>query len=159
MSTTSSKKRSRSDNGDDSSAECPFTVTIDPDDRSFKKGKKRRRQDAAEEEEVIKLQNSPFAPTGKFKPDDLTLDCHYKVEPQDKWLGMTRYNSFVREYHSKLSQPETRLSETDRRTLSPHSESGQVLQRRLHLRDQRVVHHQQRCRLGLRAGRPTQEVR
>jgi hypothetical protein len=96
-----SKKRNRSDNVDDNRADCPYTVTIDPEDKSSKKGKKRRRADF-EDEEIIKLQNSPFAPTGKFRPDDVTLDCHYKVEPQDKWLNMTRYNSFVREYSLPL---------------------------------------------------------
>ncbi|ROT35457.1 hypothetical protein SODALDRAFT_66696 [Sodiomyces alkalinus F11] len=94
---TSSRKRSRTEPSvDDGRAECPFTIMyVSPEDKSKgQKGKKRRKQSEPEEEDIAKVQNSPFTPSGKFKNDE-TLDLHYRVEPRDKWMGMTRYNSFV----------------------------------------------------------------
>lgn len=89
---SSSRKRSHPESAEENKADCPFRVHY-PGDKPAKKGKKRRKGDV-EEDEVVKLQNSPFAPTGKFR-DNESMDLHYKIEPQDKWLSMTRYNSFV----------------------------------------------------------------
>lgn len=94
---SSSRKRGHPDtSADDGRAECPFTIKyVSPEEKSKgQKGKKRRRQSEPEEEDVAKIQNSPFTPSGKFKNDE-SLDLHYVVEPRDKWMGMTRYNSFV----------------------------------------------------------------
>lgn len=94
-----SRKRSRSI-VEENRAECPFTVsmTVAPrQDRDRPKTKKQKRDGQPEEEKKAQLQNSPFAPTGKFKTNE-TMDCYYSVEPRKRWTDMTRYNSFVREF-------------------------------------------------------------
>lgn len=98
---------------EESQAECPFKVEHpNPNDKE-KKAKKRRRQDSEEDEPPqqspkLPLQVSPFSPTGKFKDPNNTMDRHFLVTPNQRWMDMTRYNSFVR----KLSL------ECNRRSLS-----------------------------------------
>ncbi|KAI0147584.1 hypothetical protein GGR57DRAFT_247491 [Xylariaceae sp. FL1272] len=89
----SSRKRPRPD--EDSQAECPFSVTHpDPNERGNKI--KRRRQGSDENAPPkIGLQASPFSPMGKFKDPNNTMDRYYQVQPYQKWIEMTRYNSFV----------------------------------------------------------------
>lgn len=89
------RKRPRPDN-EESQAECPFTV-IHPDPNEKEKKAKRRRQDSEGQTPPPKilLQPSPFSPMGKFKDLNNTLDRHYQVQPFQKWVDMTRYNSFV----------------------------------------------------------------
>ena len=99
---TNSRKRSRPEAAEENKAECPFHVHY-PGDKSAKKGKKRRKQGGLEEEEMVKIQISPFAPTGKFR-ENQDMDRRYRIEPQDKWLSMTRYNSFVCKFHRPLMQ-------------------------------------------------------
>ncbi|KAJ6437053.1 peptidyl-prolyl cis-trans isomerase-like 4 [Purpureocillium lavendulum] len=77
-------------------AKCPFTVTAlsapfyEKQDRSTKK---RKRVDLDHNREQL-LQESLFAPKGKFKKHQ-SMDVAYDVEPRKGWLGMTRYNSFI----------------------------------------------------------------
>ncbi|KAM0332124.1 hypothetical protein ACHAQA_002396 [Verticillium albo-atrum] len=104
MSSTS-RKRSRAEPAEDTKAECPFEVKYESEDTKTKaqKAAKRRKQQLAagvgaaadaEEDEIAKVQHSPFTPSGTFKNDE-NMDLRYWVEPRDKWLAMTRYNSFV----------------------------------------------------------------
>ncbi|RYP36932.1 hypothetical protein DL767_003180 [Monosporascus sp. MG133] len=89
------RKRPRPD-VEETQAECPFTV-IHPDPNEKQKKAKRRRQDSEGQTPPPKvlLQPSPFSPMGKFKDPNNTLDRHYQVQPFQKWVDMTRYNSFV----------------------------------------------------------------
>ncbi|KAM0278363.1 hypothetical protein ACHAQH_005183 [Verticillium albo-atrum] len=106
---SSPRKRSRPDPAEDTKAECPFEVKYESEDTKTKarKAAKRRKQTqqlagggggaggaGAEDEEIAKVQHSPFTPSGTFKNDE-NLDLKYWVEPRDKWMAMTRYNSFV----------------------------------------------------------------
>ncbi|XXG94055.1 hypothetical protein Hte_000306 [Hypoxylon texense] len=80
---------------EESQAECPFSV-VHPDPNEKEKKTKRRRQDSEEHPQPkILLQASPFSPMGKFKDPNNTMDRHYQVQPYQKWMDMTRYNSFV----------------------------------------------------------------
>ncbi|KAI0848933.1 hypothetical protein F5Y00DRAFT_78374 [Daldinia vernicosa] len=80
---------------EESQAECPFSV-IHPDPNEKEKKAKRRRQESEDHPQPkILLQASPFAPMGKFKDPNNTMDRHYQVQPYQKWMDMTRYNSFV----------------------------------------------------------------
>ncbi|KAI0175980.1 hypothetical protein GGR52DRAFT_339143 [Hypoxylon sp. FL1284] len=80
---------------EESQAECPFRV-IHPDPNEKEKKTKRRRQESEEHPQPkILLQASPFSPLGKFKDPNNTMDRHYQVQPYQKWMDMTRYNSFV----------------------------------------------------------------
>lgn len=90
------RKRPRPDT-EESQAECPFTV-VHPDPNEREKKVKKRRPDAEGQTPTPKvlLQPSPFSPMGKFKDANNTLDRHYQVQPFQKWVDMTRYNSFVR---------------------------------------------------------------
>ncbi|KAI3328559.1 hypothetical protein F4824DRAFT_407856 [Ustulina deusta] len=88
------RKRPRPD--EDTQAECPFSVTH-PDPNERDKKAKRKRQESEEQTPVpkISLQASPFSPMGKFKDPNNTMDRYYQVHPHQKWMDMTRYNSFV----------------------------------------------------------------
>ncbi|KAI0873019.1 hypothetical protein GGS24DRAFT_409439 [Hypoxylon argillaceum] len=87
------RKRPRPD--EDTQAECPFTVTHpDPNERD-KKSKRRRQESEDQPVPKIPLQASPFSPMGKFKDPNNTMDRYYQVHPHQKWMDMTRYNSFV----------------------------------------------------------------
>lgn len=93
----SARKRPRAEQ-DESWAECPFKVAHPtPGDKDKKQ--KRRRQDSEEKATQLPqktlLQVSPFAPTGKFKDPDNTMDRYFLVTPNQNWADMTRYNSFV----------------------------------------------------------------
>lgn len=92
------RKRPRPDL-EESQAECPFSV-IHPDPNEKEKKAKRRRQESEGDhpQPKILLQASPFSPMGKFKDPNNTMDRHYQVQPYQKWMDMTRYNSFVRRY-------------------------------------------------------------
>ncbi|KAG7138001.1 Chromatin remodeling protein SHL like [Verticillium longisporum] len=101
----SPRKRSRAEPAEDTKAECPFEVKYESEDIKTKarKAAKRRKQAQqlggaggadAEEDEIAKVQPSPFTPSGSFKNDE-NMDLRYWVEPRDKWMAMTRYNSFV----------------------------------------------------------------
>jgi hypothetical protein len=84
---------------EESQAECPFKVEHpNPNDKD-KKQKKRRRHDS-EDQSVsspkMPLQVSPLMPTGKFKDPNNNMDRHFLVTPNQQWVDMTRYNSFVR---------------------------------------------------------------
>ncbi|KAI4861776.1 hypothetical protein F4820DRAFT_460704 [Hypoxylon rubiginosum] len=89
------RKRPRPDL-EESQAECPFSV-VHPDPNEKEKKVKRRRQESNEDhpQPKILLQASPFSPLGKFKDPNNTMDRHYQVQPYQKWMDMTRYNSFV----------------------------------------------------------------
>ncbi|KAG6008876.1 hypothetical protein E4U21_003687 [Claviceps maximensis] len=99
----SSKPRKRTRPvSDENRADCPFTVTAVAAP-SFEKrdhtSTKKKREDR--ENRVVSsngrtqlIQESPFAPRGKFKSNQ-SMDLIYTVEPQKQWLDMTRYNSFV----------------------------------------------------------------
>ncbi|KAI1402371.1 hypothetical protein F4819DRAFT_282436 [Hypoxylon fuscum] len=88
------RKRPRPD-VEESQAECPFSV-IHPDPNEKEKKAKRRRQDSEDHPQPkILLQASPFSPMGRFKDPNNTMDRHYQVQPYQKWMDMTRYNSFV----------------------------------------------------------------
>ncbi|KAI1142869.1 hypothetical protein F5Y05DRAFT_134450 [Hypoxylon sp. FL0543] len=89
------RKRPRPDVVEESQAECPFSV-IHPDPNEKAKKTKRRRQESEDHpQHKILLQASPFSPMGKFKDPNNTMDRHYQVQPYQKWMDMTRYNSFV----------------------------------------------------------------
>ncbi|KAI1213813.1 uncharacterized protein F4807DRAFT_456362 [Annulohypoxylon truncatum] len=89
------RKRPRPDMMEESQAECPFSV-IHPDPNEKEKKTKRRRQESEDHPHPkILLQPSPFSPMGKFKDPNNTMDRHYQVQPYQKWMDMTRYNSFV----------------------------------------------------------------
>ncbi|KAI2615604.1 hypothetical protein GGR54DRAFT_258205 [Hypoxylon sp. NC1633] len=80
---------------EESQAECPFSV-VHPDPNEKEKKAKRRRQESEDHPQAkILLQASPFSPLGKFKDPNNTMDRHYQVQPYQKWMDMTRYNSFV----------------------------------------------------------------
>ncbi|KAI1390088.1 uncharacterized protein F4822DRAFT_437131 [Hypoxylon trugodes] len=88
------RKRPRADL-EESQAECPFSV-CHPDPNGKEKNAKRRRQESEEHPQPkILLQPSPFAFSGEFKDPNNTMDRHYQVQPYQKWMDMTRYNSFV----------------------------------------------------------------
>ncbi|KAI1376287.1 hypothetical protein F4677DRAFT_445545 [Hypoxylon crocopeplum] len=88
------RKRPRPDL-EESQAECPFSV-VHPDPNEKEKKAKRRRQESEDHPQPkILLQASPFSPLGKFKDPNNTMDRHYQVQPYQKWMDMTRYNSFV----------------------------------------------------------------
>ncbi|KAI1112039.1 hypothetical protein F5Y14DRAFT_285664 [Nemania sp. NC0429] len=87
------RKRPRPD--EDTQAECPFSVAHpDPNERD-KKAKRRRQESEDPPVPKISLQASPFSPLGKFKDVNNTMDRYYQVHPYQKWMDMTRYNSFV----------------------------------------------------------------
>jgi hypothetical protein len=97
------RKRPRPD--EDTQAECPFTVAH-PNPHEKNKNAKRRRQHSEDQPTPkIPLQASPFAPLGKFKDPNNTMDRYYQVQPYQKWMDMTRYNSFVRAYMARSHQP------------------------------------------------------
>lgn len=121
------QERSREEK-DNTQAECPFKVDTILDleaeqkKKKLKNNKRRRTATGSKAESVddgggdgdnnntdpadkIYFQPSPFHPSGKFKTNP-NLDVHYRVEPAKEWTEMTRYNSFVCEYHSpSLSLP------------------------------------------------------
>ncbi|KAI0600287.1 hypothetical protein F4775DRAFT_79136 [Biscogniauxia sp. FL1348] len=88
------RKRPRPD-VEESQAECPFTVTHPDPNEKEKRSKKRRQESEDHPHPKILLQASPFAPMGKFKDPNNTMDRHYQVQPYQRWMDMTRYNSFV----------------------------------------------------------------
>lgn len=141
---SSSRKRPRPEIAEDSRAECPFSIRlVDPKEKEQKK-KKRRRTEDGEDEGTKKIfpQLSPFTPTGKFRSYE-TMDVHYQVDPANKWSEMTRYNSFVCESWSSLAAacrpcPSSCFLLTSPLFSPPSSERCQILQRRIHLRCQRV---------------------
>ncbi|TGJ80380.1 hypothetical protein E0Z10_g8383 [Xylaria hypoxylon] len=87
------RKRPRPD--EDTQAECPFTVTHPDPNEKDKKAKRRRQESEDQPTPKIPLQASPFSPMGKFKDPNNTMDRYYQVHPHQKWMDMTRYNSFV----------------------------------------------------------------
>ncbi|KAI0408869.1 hypothetical protein F4802DRAFT_299755 [Xylaria palmicola] len=87
------RKRPRPD--EDTQAECPFTVSHPDPNEKDKKAKRRRQESEDQPAPKIPLQASPFAPLGKFKDANNTMDRYYQVQPHQKWMDMTRYNSFV----------------------------------------------------------------
>lgn len=99
-----SARKTENQGQNDNRVECPFSIHIvDPKyknqkkRRKYKNQKKRRRTDAGKYDDAstkIKLQMSPFGPSGKFKTHK-TMDLHYQVKPTRQWTDMTRYNSFV----------------------------------------------------------------
>ncbi|KAI1499202.1 hypothetical protein F5X99DRAFT_294822 [Biscogniauxia marginata] len=88
------RKRPRPD-AEESQAECPFIVTHPDPNEKEKKSKRRRQESEDHPQPKILLQTSPFAPLGKFKDPNNTMDRHYQVQPYQRWMDMTRYNSFV----------------------------------------------------------------
>ncbi|KAI1176195.1 hypothetical protein F4777DRAFT_597816 [Nemania sp. FL0916] len=87
------RKRPRPD--EDTQAECPFTVSHpDPNERD-KKAKRRRQESEDQAMPKLSLQVSPFSPMGKFKDPNNNMDRYYQIHPYQKWMDMTRYNSFV----------------------------------------------------------------
>jgi hypothetical protein len=97
----SARKRPRAEQ-DESLAECPFKVAHPTLGDKDKKQKKKRRQGSEDKThqppQKTPLQVSPFAPTGKFKDPNNTMDRHFLVQPNTDWVDMTRYNSFVCTY-------------------------------------------------------------
>ncbi|XDG07045.1 hypothetical protein ABKA04_006660 [Annulohypoxylon sp. FPYF3050] len=92
------RKRPRAEMVEESQAECPFSVIHpDPNEKEKKEKKTKRRRQESEEHSHPKvlLQASPFSPMGKFKDPNNTMDRYYQVQPYQKWMDMTRYNSFV----------------------------------------------------------------
>ncbi|KAI3323453.1 hypothetical protein HD806DRAFT_87253 [Xylariaceae sp. AK1471] len=89
----SARKRPRPD--EDTQAECPFSVTHPDPNEKDKKAKRRRQESEDQPTPKIPLQASPFSPMGKFKDPNNTMDRYYQVHPHQKWMDMTRYNSFV----------------------------------------------------------------
>ncbi|KAI0468750.1 hypothetical protein F4859DRAFT_201653 [Xylaria cf. heliscus] len=87
------RKRPRPD--EDTQAECPFTVAHPDPNEKDKKAKRRRQESEDQPIPKISLQASPFSPMGKFKDPNNTMDRYYQVLPHQKWMDMTRYNSFV----------------------------------------------------------------
>ncbi|KAI0460047.1 hypothetical protein F5B21DRAFT_453024 [Xylaria acuta] len=87
------RKRPRPD--EDTQAECPFTVAHPDPNEKDKKTKRRRQESEDQPIPKISLQASPFSPMGKFKDANNTMDRYYQVHPHQKWMDMTRYNSFV----------------------------------------------------------------
>ncbi|GAP91657.2 putative ebs-bah-phd domain-containing protein [Rosellinia necatrix] len=87
------RKRPRPD--EDTQAECPFTVTHPDPNEKDKKVKRRRQESEDQPAPKIPLQASPFPPLGKFKDPNNNMDRYYQVHPHQKWMDMTRYNSFV----------------------------------------------------------------
>ncbi|KAI8628033.1 hypothetical protein F5Y19DRAFT_465372 [Xylariaceae sp. FL1651] len=87
------RKRPRPD--EDTQAECPFSVTHPDPNGKDKKAKRRRQESEDHPVPKIPLQASPFSPMGKFKDPNNTMDRYYQVHPYQKWMDMTRYNSFV----------------------------------------------------------------
>lgn len=105
MASSSGRKRQRPE-VEESRAECPFSV-MHPDPnwwekKAKKKLKKRRRHasvdshDSRPQQPKLALQVAPFSPTGKFRDPNNNMDRHYMVQPNARWMEMTRYNSFVR---------------------------------------------------------------
>ncbi|KAI1637933.1 hypothetical protein F4809DRAFT_640041 [Biscogniauxia mediterranea] len=88
------RKRPRPDM-EESQAECPFVVTHPDPNEKEKKSKRRKQEPEDHPHPKILLQASPFAPMGKFKDPNNTMDRHYQVQPYQRWMDMTRYNSFV----------------------------------------------------------------
>ncbi|KAI1820356.1 hypothetical protein F4861DRAFT_72759 [Xylaria intraflava] len=86
------RKRPRPE--EDTQAECPFTVTH-PNPNEIKKAKRRRQASEDQPTSKMPMQTSPFTPMGKFKDPDSTMDRPYHVLPHQRWMDMTRYNSFV----------------------------------------------------------------
>ncbi|KAI8960780.1 hypothetical protein F5Y11DRAFT_253791 [Daldinia sp. FL1419] len=80
---------------EESQAECPFSVIHPNPNEKEKKAKRRRQESEDHPQPKILLQASPFSPMGKFKDPNNTMDRHYQVQPYQKWMDMTRYNSFV----------------------------------------------------------------
>ncbi|KAI1733970.1 hypothetical protein F4680DRAFT_367178 [Xylaria scruposa] len=87
------RKRPRPD--EDTQAECPFSVAHPDPNEKDKKAKRRRQESEDQPIPKISLQASPFAPMGKFKDPNNTMDRYYQVHPHQRWMDMTRYNSFV----------------------------------------------------------------
>ncbi|KAI1811793.1 hypothetical protein GGS20DRAFT_75552 [Poronia punctata] len=87
------RKRPRSE--DEGQAECPFTVAHPNPHETGKKVKRRRQNSEDQPTPKIPLQASPFAPLSKFKDPNNTMDRYYQVQPHQRWVDMTRYNSFV----------------------------------------------------------------
>lgn len=107
----------RKEDKDNTRAECPFRVIVDPvvaDKKKKNNNNKRRRTAGGKAESVddedadpadkLNFQQSPFHPSGKFRTYP-NLDVNYKVEPAKDWTDMTRYNSFVCEFLFSLSLP------------------------------------------------------
>ncbi|KAI1461716.1 hypothetical protein F4805DRAFT_242369 [Annulohypoxylon moriforme] len=92
---STARKRPRPDMMEESQAECPFTVIHPNPDEKEKKTKRRRQESEDHPQPKVLLQASPFPPMGKFKDPNNTMDRHYQVQPYQKWMDMTRYNSFV----------------------------------------------------------------
>ncbi|KAI2626311.1 hypothetical protein GGS21DRAFT_546026 [Xylaria nigripes] len=90
---TTARKRPRPEEG--THAECPFTVTHPNANEKDKKTKRRRQASADQPPPRIPLQASPFSSMGRFKDLNNTMDRYYQVYPHQKWMDMTRYNSFV----------------------------------------------------------------
>lgn len=95
------RKRPRTEQ-EETWAECPFHVEHPTPGGKDKKQKRRKRQESFEQPPQpppkMPLQVSPFAPSGKFKDPNNTMDRHFLVTPNQKWVDMTRYNSFVCTY-------------------------------------------------------------
>jgi hypothetical protein len=75
-----SRKRRRNDvPGDESCAECPFSVRL-----------------VCQEDATDRVRDEPFpfAPAGKFMTSE-TLKVHYSVHPME-WGNMTAYKNFCR---------------------------------------------------------------
>ncbi|KAJ6439223.1 ebs-bah-phd domain-containing protein [Purpureocillium lavendulum] len=66
--------------------------TYEEQDRDAKK----RKRDEPVHNQEQSLQESPFAPKGKFKTHQ-SMNVIYDIEPRKAWYGMTRFNSF--KYH------------------------------------------------------------
>lgn len=152
-----SRKRSRSI-PEENRAECAFTISYTTASTRSDQGPKNKKRKGQDEEKRSMLQMSPFTPTGKFKSIS-NLDLHYTVEPRKRWLDMTRYNSFVREYTG--SSPWTKQLTETRQSTEPNitardsslSPTSQQSSNKANLPQVRLtpVPLRKRTRIGLRA--------
>ncbi|KAM0540029.1 hypothetical protein ACHAO7_011596 [Fusarium culmorum] len=92
----SNRKRSRPIT-EDNLAECPFKISYVSEPsctHQERHNNKKRKRDSQDDNKRVRIQISPFSPTGSFKTHNI-MDLYYTVEPGKQWQDMTRYNSFV----------------------------------------------------------------
>ena len=80
--------------------ELPFSIEIVDPKGKEQRNKKRRRTENGEEDDAtqrIKLQISPFTPSGKFGTHT-KMDVSYQICPRKEWISMPRYNCFIRKF-------------------------------------------------------------
>ncbi|KAI0483352.1 hypothetical protein GGR56DRAFT_239186 [Xylariaceae sp. FL0804] len=131
------RKRSRPDVVEESQAECPFSVTHPNPNEKDKKAKRRRQESEDQPNPKIFLQASPFSPLGKFKDANNTMDRYYQVQPYQKWMDMTRYNSFV--LNSVKYWSEGFIFVANGSTIERQKNPGEALQPRQRLDDDWVA--------------------